>query len=136
LEGVTIGLFDRSGKNLATLTAQAKGVGHAYFTPNGRYALITQYNDTVLPVLDLEKRAIVANLDAGAGGHLGHAVFTADSRKAYVSNRKSDEVVVVDLERMAIAKRIQTAPSGQAQGQVVNGFYNVFERVVNPNLAS
>jgi DNA-binding beta-propeller fold protein YncE len=87
-------------------------------------------------VLDLEKRAIVTNLDAGAGGHLGHAVFTADSRKAYVSNRKSDEVVVVDLERMAIAKRIQTAPSGQAQGQVVNGFYNVFERVVNPHLAS
>jgi DNA-binding beta-propeller fold protein YncE len=133
-EGVSVAIVDRaSRKTLAHIAAPAKGVGHAYLSPDGKYALVTQYGDTKVPVIDLAKMSVVQVLDAGGGGHMGHATFSADSKKAFVSNRKSDEVVVVDMTKLAITKRIPTGSAGQAQGQLVNAFYNVFERVTNPN---
>jgi DNA-binding beta-propeller fold protein YncE len=102
-------------------------------TPDGRFAVLTQYNDTKLPILDIEARRIVATVDAGQGGHLGHAAFAAG--KMYVNNRKADEVLVIDPASWTITKRIQTAAGGQAQAMVLSAPYAVFERIVNPHLA-
>lgn len=130
LEGGSVEVFDaRTRRRLAALQLGIKGAGHAYLTPDGRFALITQYNDTRVPVLDLQSFRTVATIDAGRGGHLGHVAFSADGRKAYVSNRKADEVVVVDTAQWTIAGRIATGTSGQAQGMVLNTHYAVFERV-------
>lgn len=135
LEGVTLEVYSRADRRrLTTIAAPARGLGHAYLSPDGRYALITQYNDSVVPVLDLSSLKLVATIDAGGGGHMGHAAFTADSAKAYINNRKADEVVVVDMRSFAITRRIKTAPSGEAQAMVLNRPYAVFERVVNPYL--
>jgi DNA-binding beta-propeller fold protein YncE len=137
LPGVTVDVYDTSTRaRLASMDAGVSGVGHAYCTPDGRYALITQYNSRVLPVLDLQSLRIVARIDAGKGGHLGHAAFTADGRKVYVNNRMADEVLVIDTGSWTIVNRIQTAASGQAQAMVLNAYYNVFERVVSPLLAA
>lgn len=136
LEGVTLEVYSRADrKRLTTIAAPARGIGHAYLSPDGRYALITQYNDSVVPVLDLSSLKVVATINAGGGGHMGHAAFTADSSKAYINNRKADEVVVVDMRRFEITRRIKTAPSGEAQAMVLNRPYAVFERVVNPYLS-
>ncbi|GAB4468584.1 MAG: hypothetical protein OHK0044_10140 [Burkholderiaceae bacterium] len=136
LQGVTVEVYARADrKKLTTIAAPARGVGHAYLSPDGRYALITQYNDTVVPVLDLASLKLVATINAGGGGHMGHVAFTGDSRKAYINNRKADEVVVVDMRRFEITRRIKTAPSGEVQAMVLNRPYAVFERVVNPYLA-
>ena len=130
LEGGSIEVFDaHSRQRLATLQLGIRGAGHAYLTPDGRFALITQYNDTRVPVLDLQTFRTVATIDAGRGGHLGHVAFTADGRKAYISNRRSDEVLVIDTAQWTIAGRIATGTSGQAQGMVLNTHYAVFERV-------
>lgn len=130
LEGGSVEVFDaRTRRRLATLQLGIRGAGHAYLTPDGRFALITQYNDTRVPVLDLQTFRTVATIDAGRGGHLGHVAFTTDGRKAYISNRRSDEVLVVDTAQWAIAGRIATGTSGQAQGMVLNTHYAVFERV-------
>lgn len=135
LEGVTLEVYSRAErKRLTTIAAPARGIGHAYLSPDGRYALITQYNDSVLPVLDLASLKIVATVNAGGGGHMGHAAFTPDSAKAYINNRRADEVVVVDMRRFEIVRRIKTAPSGEAQAMVLNRHYGVFERVVRPHL--
>lgn len=135
LEGVTVDIFDAdSREKIASFDAGAKGVGHAYLTPDGRFAIITQYNDVKLPVVDLESLKIVKIIDAGNGGHLGHAAFSADGRTLFVSNRKADEVLVIDTARWEIRKRIATAASGQAQAMVLNAPYGIFERVVSPRL--
>lgn len=134
LEGTSVEIWERSTRQrVAALDAGAAGVGHAYLTPDGRFAVLTQYNDTKLPILDLAERKIVATIDAGRGGHLGHAAFAAG--KMYVNNRKADEVLVIDPASWTIAKRIPTAAGGQAQAMVLSSPYGVFERVVNPHLA-
>jgi DNA-binding beta-propeller fold protein YncE len=136
LEGVTLEVFSRADrKRLTTIAAPARGIGHAYLSPDGRYALITQYNDSVVPVLDLTTLKLVATINAGGGGHMGHVAFTTDGAKAYINNRKADEVVVVEMRRFEITRRIKTAPSGEAQAMVLNRHYGVFERVVQPHLA-
>ncbi len=134
LEGTSVEIWERTTRRrLAALDCGAAGVGHAYLTPDGRFAVLTQYNDTKLPVLDLAAMKVVATIDAGQGGHLGHAAFAAG--KMYVNNRKADEVLVIDPTSWTIAKRIATAAGGQAQAMVLAAPYGVFERVVNPYLA-
>ncbi len=136
LEGVTLEVFARADrKRLTSIAAPARGIGHAYLSPDGRYALITQYNDSVVPVLELSSLKLVTTINAGGGGHMGHAAFSADGAKAYINNRKADEVVVVDMRSFQITRRIKTAPSGEAQAMVLNRHYGVFERVVQPHLA-
>ncbi|MCX7629642.1 MAG: hypothetical protein N2038_05260 [Geminicoccaceae bacterium] len=134
LEGSSVEIWERASRSrVAAVDSGVAGVGHAYLAPDGRYAVLTQYNDTKLPILDLAERKIVAVIDAGQGGHLGHAAFA--NGKMYVNNRKADEVLVIDPARWAIVKRIQTAAGGQAQAMVLAAPYGVFERVVNPYLA-
>lgn len=134
LEGTSVEIWERASRQrVAALDCGAAGVGHAYLTPDGRYAVLTQYNDTKLPILDLQDKKIIATIDAGQGGHLGHAAFAAG--KMYVNNRKADEVLVIDPKSWTIIKRIQTAAGGQAQAMVLAAPYGVFERVVNPYLA-
>ncbi|MCX8076847.1 MAG: hypothetical protein N3C57_07430 [Aquificaceae bacterium] len=127
-EGTTIAFYDATErKEVARINSNIKGVGHAYMTPDGRYAVITQYGDTKFEVIDLSQRKSIKVVDTGVGRHMGHAVFV--DKKMYITNRVADSVFVVDTEKWEIVKRIQTAPSGQAQGQVVRDFYQVFERV-------
>ena len=133
-EGTTIAVYNRKGKLVKTINSAVKGVGHAYISPNGKYAVITQYGDTKVEVIDLKKFEPVKVIDVGLGKHMGHVVFSDDGNKFYVSNRVADSVFVVDGKRFEIIKRVQTAESGQAQGQVVRHFYGVFERIINPYL--
>ncbi|MEJ5339274.1 MAG: hypothetical protein WHS43_06430 [Aquificaceae bacterium] len=127
-EGTTIAIYDSDTRlELAKINSAVKGVGHAYVTPNNRYAVITQYGDTKFEVIDLNQRRTVKVVDTGVGRHMGHAVFVGN--KMYITNRLADSVFVVDTINWEIIKRIQTAASGQAQGQVVRDFYQVFERV-------
>lgn len=132
-EGTTVAFYDVSTKKeISRMNSQVKGVGHAYITPDGKFAVITQYGDTKFEVIDLNKLKSVKVVDTGVGRHMGHAVFVG--KKMYISNRVADSVFVVDTSSWEIIKRIQTAPSGQAQGQVVRDFYQVFERVEKPFL--
>lgn len=135
-EGRSINVIDRYTKQIVkTIQSPAKGAGHVYMDTVGKYAIVTQYGDTKIPIIDLSTQDVIKVLDAGGGGHMGHATFTWDSKKAFVSDRKGDRVIVIDMENLTIKNYISTG-SGQAQGQVLNKYYNVFERVINPNLSS
>lgn len=132
-EGTTVAIYEaNTRKEVAKISSEIKGVGHAYITPDGMYAVITQYGDTKFEVIDLVQKKPVKVVDTGVGRHMGHAVFVG--KKMYISNRVADSVFVVDTEKWEIIKRIQTATSGQAQGQVVRDFYQVFERVAKAYL--
>jgi YVTN family beta-propeller protein len=134
-EGITVEVYDAKGKNLVKrIASKVKGVGHAYISPDNRYAVITQYGDSKIEVISLKNFESVAVIDSGQGKHMGHAVFSKDGKKLYVSNRVADSVFVIDTQKWEIKKRILTGDSGQAQGQVVKDFYGVFERVAKPYL--
>jgi hypothetical protein len=134
-EGTTVRVYTTDGNLVKAMKSAVKGVGHAYVSPNGEYAVITQYGDTKIEVVSLNNFEIIKVIDTGVGKHMGHVVFMEDGSKFYVSNRAADSVFVIDGKNFEIIKRIQTAEGGQAQGQVVRHFYGVFERVVNPYLA-
>lgn len=135
-EGFTVKVYDANTKGLVrSMVSNVKGVGHAYISPDNRYAVITQYGDSKIEVISLSDFTTLAVIDTGQGKHMGHAVFSADGKKLYVSNRVADSVFVIDTQTWTIRKRILTGSSGQAQGQVVKDFYAVFERVRNPYLA-
>lgn len=134
-EGITIEVYDAKSKKLIKrISSKVKGVGHAYITPDNRFAVITQYGDSKLEIISLKNFESIGIIDTGLGKHMGHVVFSRDGKKMYVSNRVADSVFVIDTHRWEIIKRIITGDSGQAQGQVVKDFYAVFERVRNPLL--
>jgi DNA-binding beta-propeller fold protein YncE len=134
-EGATVRVYTTDGKLVKAIKSAVKGVGHAYVSPNGDYAVITQYGDTKIEVVSLKNFETIKVIDTGVGRHMGHVVFMEDGSKFYVTNRAADSVFVIDGKKFEIIKRIQTAEGGQAQGQVVRHFYGVFERVINPYLA-
>jgi DNA-binding beta-propeller fold protein YncE len=134
-EGTTVRVYTNDGKLVKAIKSAVKGVGHAYISPNGEYAVITQYGDTKIEIVSLKNFETIKVIDTGVGRHMGHVVFMEDGSKFYVTNRVADSVFVIDGRKFDIIKRIQTAEGGQAQGQVVRHFYGVFERVVNPYLA-
>ena len=133
-EGTTIRVYNANGDLVKVIDSAVKGVGHAYISPNGEYAVITQYGDTKVEIISLKDFERIKVIDVGVGRHMGHVVFSEDGKKFYVSNRVADSVFVIDAQKFEVIKRILTAESGQAQGQLVKHFYGVFERVVNPYL--
>lgn len=134
-EGITVEVYDAKSKKLVKrILSKVKGVGHAYISPDNRFAVITQYGDSKLEIISLKNFESIGIIDTGLGKHMGHVVFTKDGKKMYASNRVADSVFVIDTNRWEIIKRIITGDSGQAQGQVVKDFYGVFERIRNPYL--
>ncbi len=134
-EGTTVEVYVSQDKKMVKrISSSVKGVGHAYITPDNRFAVITQYGDSKLEVISLANFERVAVIDTGVGRHMGHVVFSRDGKKMYASNRVADSVFVVDTTRWEVIKRIQTGESGQAQGQVVKDYYAVFERVAKAHL--
>ncbi len=135
-EGITMQIYEaKTRKLLKSYPASIKGIGHAYITPDNKFAVITQYGDNKLEVINLKNFEKVALIDTGIGKHMGHVVFSADGKKMYASNRVGDSVFVIDTTTWEIKKRILTGEAGQAQGQVVKDFYAVFERVSSPVLS-
>jgi len=103
------------------LTAASNGVGHAYNTPDGKLAVVTNYGNNVISVIDIK------DLKIGAG-RMGHVAFTGDGASGYVSNDKDGKLCKLDMKKLAAAKKIETGnkPGG---GQVLNVWTNVFEEL-------
>jgi YVTN family beta-propeller protein len=97
---------------------------------DGKYVVITQYGSNVLTIIDAGKHKIVKELPVGDGKHVGFLTFTKDGKKMFVTNREDDAVYVIDMKKLEVKKKIETAEPGRkfkSQGQVINGYFNVFE---------
>lgn len=128
LLGREVAFFRADNKQLAhRLTTASNGVGHTYNTPDGRYAVVTNYGNNVITVIDVGQKKTVKDLKLGAG-RMGHVAFTPDSRWGYVSNDKDGNLHKVDMWKLTKAATIVTGnqPGG---GQVLNVWTNVFEEL-------
>ncbi|GAB4540321.1 MAG: hypothetical protein Fur0020_09430 [Thermodesulfovibrionia bacterium] len=131
-DGTSINVFDTATKKqVAHLTVGGKGQGHPYMSADGKYVAITQYGGNVITFIDAKEHKVVKEIAVGNGKHVGFMAFTKDGKKAYVTNREDDAVYVVDMKGLEVKKKIETAEPDRkfkTQWQLVNGYYNVFEK--------
>ncbi len=126
--GREVAFFDAKSKQLVhRLSTASNGVGHTYNTPDGKLAVVTNYGNNVISVIDVGALKTVKDLKIGAG-RMGHVAFTKDGAWGYVSNDKDGNLYKLDMKKLAVAKKIETGnkPGG---GQVLNVWTNVFEEL-------
>ncbi|MBS4096193.1 MAG: hypothetical protein KGZ83_05065 [Sulfuricella sp.] len=126
--GREVAFFDTQSKRLVhRLTTASNGVGHTYNTPDGKLAVVTNYGNNVITVIDINQRKAVKDLKIGAG-RMGHVAFTQDGRWGYVSNEKDGNLYKIDMNKLETVKKIETG-NKQGGGQVLNVWTNTFEEL-------
>lgn len=127
--GREVAFFDAKTKQLVhRLTTASNGVGHTYNTPDGKRAVVTNYGNNVISIIDIPSLKTVKDLRIGAG-RMGHVAFTQDGKWGYVSNDKDGNVYKLDMTKLTMVKKIETAGNKPGGGQVLNVWTNVFEEL-------
>ena len=95
-------------ETLEVLHTQAAGkqpVECAFQPRDGRYGLVTHFDDTFVLVLDRQGKE-VKRIDVGAAQ--ANPSFAPDGATAFVSVPGADEVVVIDMAALVVVERIKT----------------------------
>jgi YVTN family beta-propeller protein len=79
-------------------TPNCKGVNHADFSIDGRYAIFTCEFARMLVKVDLENRKVVDYLRLSRGGMPQDVRISPDGRKFYVADMRADGIFVIDGE--------------------------------------
>ena len=96
---------------LATQRTGKQPVTNAW-TPDRRYSLITNGQDTFAQIFDARTFKEVKRLTIGQGG--ANIGFSKDGKTAFIAVRGTNDVAVIDLARLALERRIRagTEPQG------------------------
>ena len=103
--------------NLSVLATQPTGkqpVTNAW-TPDRRYSILTNGQDTFAQIFDARTFKEVKRLTIGQGG--ANIGFSKDGRTAFIAVRGANEVAVIDVDRLALAQRIRAGK--EPQGLIV-----------------
>lgn len=129
LVGTEVSVFDAATKKFVARTdTVSNGIGHTYNTPNGKYAVVTNYGNNWVSIIDnTQGFKVVKDLNVGKG-RMGHVAFTKDSRYGYLSNAGDGNLHKIDMQTLSYVKEIKT---GNAAGgsQVLNVWTPVFEEL-------
>jgi YVTN family beta-propeller protein len=129
LEGTEVAVFDAATKKFVKRTETvSNGIGHTYNTPDGRYAVVTNYGNNWVSIIDnTQDFKVVKDLAVGKG-RMGHIAFTPDSRYGYLSNAGDGNLHKIDMQTLSVVKEIKTGDAPGAS-QVLNVWTNVFEEL-------
>lgn len=101
-------------KVLATQPTGKQPVTNAW-TPDRRYSVLTNGQDTFAQIFDARTLKEVKRLTIGLGGtNIG---FSKDGRTAFIAVRGANDVAVIDVDRLALAKKIRAGK--EPQGLIV-----------------
>ncbi|MCX8085894.1 MAG: hypothetical protein N3C63_03220 [Rhodocyclaceae bacterium] len=129
LVGTEVTVIDAATKKFVKRTETVStGIGHTYNSPDGRYAVVTNYGNNWVSIIDLAQDfKVVKDLNIGKG-RMGHIAFTKDGRFGYLSNAADGNLHKIDMQTLSYVKEIKT---GDANGgtQVLNVWTNVFEEL-------
>jgi DNA-binding beta-propeller fold protein YncE len=103
--------------DLSVLATQATGKGPVTnaWTPDRRYSIVTNGQDTFAQIFDARTFKEVKRLTIGQGGtNIG---FSRDGRTAFIAVRGMNEVAVIDVATLALAGRIKAGR--EPQGLIV-----------------
>jgi YVTN family beta-propeller protein len=105
-------------QTLATTPAGKQPVGAAFQPNNGRYGLVTHFDDTFVLVLDRQTGREVSRIDVGAAQ--ANASFTDDGAIAFVTVTGADRLVAIDMDQMVVVDTLSVGrdPMGLALLQV------------------
>jgi DNA-binding beta-propeller fold protein YncE len=95
LDAVAAGERDPTEALIAVGTA----TGFAGTTPDGRYAIVDSYDETVVTILDLTDLSVVGRVEVG--GEPLHVVFAEDGETCYVGNMDRTDLAVLDTSPLA-----------------------------------
>lgn len=128
LKGTEVAFVDVASRRVVgRVDTGSTGVGHTYNSPDGRWAIVTNYGNNMVSVIDVGSMKLVKDIPAGKG-RMGHAAFTPDGRYAYLSNAGDGNLHKLDMQSLTVVKEITTgnAPGG---AQVLNVWTAVFEEL-------
>ncbi len=128
--GNEVAVFDAHAKKLvADILVGSTGVGHAYNTPDGKYAVITNYGNNVISIIETGSWKLVKDMEIGKG-RMGHIAFTKDGKWGYVSNNQDGILYKVNAQKWELVGPVKTG-EGKGAGQVLNVWTPVFEELPN-----
>ena len=99
---------------LATQPTGKQPVTNAW-TPDRRYSLVTNGQDTFAQIFDARTFAEVKRLTIGLGA--ANIGFSRDGKTAFIAVRGANDVAVIDIDRLALAGRIKAGM--EPQGLIV-----------------
>lgn len=89
-------------------TPQCKGVNHADFSIDGRYAIFTCEFAKTIAKVDLAERKVVGYLKMSRGGMPQDVRASPDGKRFYIADMLADGVFIVDFETFKEVGFIQT----------------------------
>jgi len=98
---------------ITKITDVGRHLHDAFLSPDGRYVVVSSYDDNINAVIDLAEKCIVKKIPAGCQPHLGSgAVVRSQGRLLGIGTNigsrscKSYEVTVFDMDTFEVVKRI------------------------------
>lgn len=98
---------------VSKITGVGRHLHDAFLSPDGRYVVVSSYDDNINTVIDLAKKSIVKKIPAGCQPHLGSgAVVRSHGRLLGIGTNigarpcEPYEVTVFDMETFEVVKRI------------------------------
>ena len=105
--------LDKPGMPVTTITGVGRHLHDGFLSPDGRYLVVSSYDDHHNAVIDLAQARIVRKIPASCQPHLGSgAVLRSKGRLLGIGTNigdadcKSFEVTVFDMETFDVVKRI------------------------------
>jgi len=103
-----------TSKVIQTFDARTKHSNRLKFTPDGKFALISDPATNELVIVDTASRTITKMLNVGRGP--GGILIVPDGSRAYVAMAGDNAVAIIDLHKLELAGQIPTGqgPDGLA----------------------
>ena len=105
--------LNKADMPISKITDVGRHLHDAFLSPDGRYVVVSSYDDNINTVIDLAKKNIVKKIPAGCQPHLGSGAVVRSQGKLLgigtnIGSRpcKSHEVTVFDMETFEVVKRI------------------------------
>jgi DNA-binding beta-propeller fold protein YncE len=107
-QGGSVSIVNVAKKVAETLSVRFRSANRLKFTPDGKYALISDLGGTEVIVMDAATRQEIKRIDVG-GGAAG-IQMSADGLRAFAAVGSQNGVAVIDLKTLSMTGRIATGP--------------------------
>ena len=105
----TVSVIDVAAKKVAeTLTVAFRSANRLKFTPDGKYAFISDLGGTEVIVMDAATRKEIKRIDVG-GGAAG-IQMSADGARAFAAVGSRNGVAIIDVKTLQVSGFIATGP--------------------------
>jgi len=104
----SLSIVDVAKKTASTVSVRFRSANRLKFTPDGKYALISDLGGTEIIVMDAATRQEIRRIDVG-GGAAG-IQMSADGSRAFAAVGSQNGVAIIDLKTLQMTGRIATGP--------------------------